>query len=95
MKHDRFINRTLLVSSLVLFPLLLPVMTSAAEPKEGTRNLQERNIKEIAVESSEDTLKACLARIPADATEGQLLLAKQNCQGVEVDRTRQDRVFSF
>ena len=95
MKHDRFINRTIFVASLVLFPLLLPVVTSAEESKEGTRSLQERHIQQIAVESSQDTLKACLDRIPADATAGQAMLAKQNCQQVEVERTRQERVFSF
>jgi len=95
MKHDRIINRTIVVASLVLFPLFLPVMTVGAEPQEETRSSQERGLEQIAVGSLEDTLKACLARIPADATAGQLLLAQQNCKQVEVARTRQDRVYPF
>ena len=32
MKHDRFINRTIFIASLVLFLLILPVGSPAAEP---------------------------------------------------------------
>lgn len=95
MKHDQVINRTIVVASLVLFPLLLPAMTIGAEPQKGTRSSQERGLEQIADGSAEDTLKACLARIPADATAGQLLLAQQNCKQVEVDRTQQDKVYRF
>jgi len=95
MKHDRIINRTIVVASLVLFPLFLPVMTVGAETQGEMRSSQERGLEQIAVGSVEDTLKACLARIPADATAGQLLLAQQNCKQVEVARTRQDRVYPF
>ena len=44
------------------------------------------NLNQIAVESVQDTLKACLGRIPADASAGQLKLAEQNCQQVDVER---------
>ena len=38
------------------------------------------NLDGIASGAVEDTLKACLARIPADATAGQRLLAEQGCK---------------
>ena len=91
MKQDHFINRTIFIASLVLFPLILPVASLAAEPKEGARASSEvqqgQGLKQIAVESVQDTLKACLGRIPLDASAGQLMLAEQNCQQAEVERT--------
>ena len=87
MKHDLFIKRTILVVSLMLFPLILPVGSSAAEPAKGTRALQNEGLKQQAVESVRDSLKACLGRIPLDASAGQLMLAEQNCQHVAIERT--------
>ena len=87
MKHDLFIKRTILVASLMLLPLILPVGSSAAEPEKGTRALQNEGLKKHAVESVQDTLKACLGRIPLDASVGQLMLAQQNCQHVAIERT--------
>lgn len=39
-----------------------------------------------AVGSVEDSLQACLARIPKDATAGQRMIAEQSCQRDEGDR---------
>ena len=93
MKHDVFIKRTILVVSLMLLPLILPVGTFAAEPVKGTRALQNEGLKQNAVESVQDTLKACLGRIPLEASVGQLMLAQQNCQQGEVDRTNTSLTF--
>lgn len=41
----------------------------------------------MASGSVEDTLKACLSRIPADGTAGQRMLAEQGCQGQHETRT--------
>lgn len=41
----------------------------------------------LASGAAEDTLKACLARIPAEASTGQRMLAEQSCAGE--DGTRQ------
>jgi hypothetical protein len=41
----------------------------------------------VASGSVEDTLKACLARIPEIASVGQRMLAEQNCAGEEANRT--------
>ena len=86
MKQNLCLSRTLFVACLFLFPLVVPMWGVAAEPVEGTLALQTKNLKEIATESVQDTLKACMARIPADASAGQLLLAQQNCQQVAVER---------
>ena len=40
----------------------------------------------VAAGSLEDSLKACLARIPKDATAGQKMLAEQSCRRAEADR---------
>jgi hypothetical protein len=40
----------------------------------------------VAAGSPEDTLQACLARIPADATPGQRLLAEQTCRRDQAER---------
>ncbi len=87
MTHERFITRTIFVASLMLLPLILPVGTFGAEPEKGTRALQNEGMKQHAVESVRDSLKACLDRIPQDASSGQLMLAEQNCQQVAIERT--------
>ena len=86
MIQELFITRTILVTSLMLFPLILPVSTFAAEPVKETRALQNEGLKQHAVENVRDSLKACLGRIPEDASAGQLMLAKQNCQHVAIER---------
>ena len=87
MKQVLFLSRTIFSAVLLLLPLAVPAGILAAEPDEGTRALQTQNRNQIAVESTQDSLKACLARIPADASAGQLLLAQQNCQQVASERT--------
>ena len=91
MQHNLFINRTIFVASLMLLPLILPGASSAGEQVKGTMvmpEVQVQDINQIAVESVRDTLKACLGRIPSDATVGQLILAEQNCQQVDIERNR-------
>lgn len=40
----------------------------------------------LAAGSVEDSLQACLARIPKDATGGQRMIAEQSCRRDEQDR---------
>jgi hypothetical protein len=87
MKHELSVTRAILVASLMLLPLILPVGTFGAEPEKGTRALQNEGLKQLAVENVRDSLKACLGRIPEDASAGQLMLAEQNCQHVAIERT--------
>jgi hypothetical protein len=41
---------------------------------------------DLAVGSPEDTLRACMARIPTDASIGQLMIAEQSCWRDENER---------
>jgi hypothetical protein len=41
---------------------------------------------EPAAGALEDTLEACLARIPKDATAGQRMMAEQSCRRAEAER---------
>jgi hypothetical protein len=43
-------------------------------------------LDDVASGAVEDTLKACLARIPHMASEGQRMLAEQTCRNQEVVR---------
>lgn len=96
MQHDIFINRVIVVASLMLLPLILPIGSSAAGPMEEVTAVPKKliqGVEQIAVESVQDSLKACLGRIPLDASVGQLLLAEQNCQQVEGERTETSLTF--
>ena len=91
MKHAHHINRTILVAFLMCVLMILPGISIADDLVRGTMvmsEFQERDLEEIAVESVLDTLKACMKRIPSDATVGQQMLAEQNCQQVDVQRNR-------
>ena len=89
MKHGLFIKPTIFIASLMLFLLILPGMSLAAEPMEVAKASSGKplqGLERIAPGSVEDTLKACLGRIPLDASVGQRMLAKQNCEQIEVER---------
>ena len=75
MKHNLYITRMFLVVSAVFCSLILSVAATAAAPEklEGALVIAPMSgLNQIAVESVKDTLKACLARIPSDASAGQL-----------------------
>lgn len=40
----------------------------------------------IAAGSVEDSLKACMSRIPSDASEGQRMIAEQSCERDQANR---------
>jgi hypothetical protein len=42
--------------------------------------MSSKNIDRIASGSAEDSLDACLARIPKEASSGQRMLAEQSCR---------------
>ena len=74
---------------IVIAPWSIPLVNAAEQPvKETTRRPPAQDLNSVAANSVDDTLKACLARIPEVATAGQRLLAEQNCRGKE--RTRQE-----
>ncbi|MFZ1748408.1 MAG: hypothetical protein WBO24_16215 [Nitrospirales bacterium] len=98
MKHTLLMKRTILVASMALIPLILPGLTLAApqvtEPMSSAE-AQAQGLTQIAVGSVQDTLKACLGRIPQDASSGQLMLAEQNCQHVDAERTINQASLTF
>ncbi len=67
----------------------IPSANAAEQPvKETAHPAPTTDPNTGSANSVEDTLKACLARIPKVATTGQQLLAEQNCRGEE--RVRQE-----
>ena len=67
---------------------LVSVSTQAAESRPVTRAPGSITTIEprIADGAVEDTLKACMARIPKDASIGQRMIAEQGCGRDESDR---------
>ena len=90
MEKSMIIRCVFLVSLLTVIASWSMPFVNAAEPpvKETTPRAPAADLTAVAANSVDDTLKACLARIPEVATPGQRLLAEQNCQGEE--RVRQD-----
>ena len=76
------INRVFFVSLMLNASWSIPLAHTAEQPvKETTRRAPTADLNTVAPNSVDDTLKACLARIPEVATAGQRLLAEQNCRG--------------
>ena len=84
-------NQSHMSGALLLFALLLaaPAVTAAAadEHMKGAMILTPATQEDVLASGAvEDTLKACMVRIPLDATRGQRLLAEQNCAGQQQTR---------
>ncbi len=92
MTHERFITHTILFATLMISSLMiLPGLSQGEDLVKGAMVIPEvanQGIERIGAESVQDSLKACLDRIPTDATVGQLMLAEQNCQHVARERTK-------
>jgi hypothetical protein len=76
------ITSTVTAVSFILGIGMLPglsVGTNQARAEERNVELQ-RSLNQIATDSVADSLKACLARIPSDASAGQTLLAADTCK---------------
>ncbi len=75
---------------LVLFVLLVASSPAAAAEGDHVKGAMilapASQLNVIAPGSDEDTLKACLGRIPLDASVGQRLLAEQSCAAEEGTR---------
>lgn len=98
MKHTLLMKRTILVASMALVPLILPGLTLAVPQVTkpmSSAEAQAQGLTQIAVGSVQDTLKACLGRIPQDASSGQLMLAEQTCQHVDAERTINQTSLTF
>lgn len=88
MRSHLFMQRVVLLSFLISIPFFATPVTHAADQLiEGALVLAPiRALNVLASDAVEDTLKACLARIPGDASAGQRLLAEQSCEGEEETR---------
>jgi hypothetical protein len=85
-------KRATVVSMVVLFSVLSMQSTQPAKSAEPLENgamgfalRGERGV--IASGAAEDTLKACMARIPEVSSAGQRMLAEQSCVGEEETRS--------
>lgn len=84
-----FIKRIVILSSLMVIVGLPCWVAQAAErAAAGSASLASiGGAVSPAAGAVEDTLKACLARIPKDASSGQSMLAELGCQRDEQART--------
>ena len=82
------IKRIVIFTSLVLICGLPALATQAADQPSGGSPpvVLTGEPAMIAAGAVQDTQKACLARIPTDATAGQSMLAKQSCKQDEGTR---------
>jgi hypothetical protein len=67
-------------------PAEKPAPPAPAAAPSVTKVTKASGLGTVAAGSPEDTLQACLARIPADATPGQRLLAEQTCRRDQAER---------
>lgn len=77
----------LLMMTLVLASTLL--VASCAGPKEGTGGAPSAPVAAMerpATGTSDDSLAACMARIPEDASAGQRMFAEESCRRDEAGR---------
>ena len=84
-----FNRRTFLVGSLALGLALFSISaTQAAAQASGKSapSVSTRDVGNVAAGAVEDTLNACLSRIPTDASTGQRLIAETSCHRDEMDR---------
>ena len=83
-----FTKRTICVLTVLLAASIGLVSTQAAdrEPALVAPGSDTTTEPGIAAGSAEDTLQACKARIPKDASIGQLMIAEQGCWRDENDR---------
>jgi len=85
-------NQSNLSGAVLLFALVmaLPAVTASAasdEHMKGAMILTPATQQGLMASGAvEDTLKACVGRIPSDATIGQRLLAEQSCAGQQQTR---------
>ena len=83
-KHTLFAVPFLFMASLSLPPAGAGERQSG-KPAPGSAAITTPG---MAAGAAEDTLNACMARIPKDASVGQRMIAEQGCMRDEIDRTQ-------
>lgn len=89
MKMHVSLHRSVLYGSVLLLASSLSPFFIHAEDGQVTGAMiltPKDKLSDVASDSVEDTLKACLARIPDKATAGQRMLAERTCHSEEVAR---------
>lgn len=82
------LRRPVIFASLaMIFALSCAVTQALAQPSTGSPSPTAESHNNPAPGAVEDTLKACLARIPKNATAGQSMLAELGCRRDEQART--------
>lgn len=83
-----FTKRTICVLTILLSGSLeaAPLQAQDRAPSMGTPGSESIVGADIAVGSAEDSLRACMARIPKDASIGQVMIAEQSCWRDENER---------
>jgi hypothetical protein len=74
---------TILLSA---FLAAAPIRAQDREPATVAPESNAMTEEDIAAGSAEDTMGACLARIPRDASIGQVMIAEQSCWRDENER---------
>lgn len=86
MRTRLFIKRSILLSSVLLLASALSPFAAHAEDGQVKGAMLPAPVPQVASGAVEDTLKACLSRIPEKASVGQRMLAEDTCQGEEGTR---------
>ncbi|WP_447980263.1 hypothetical protein [Candidatus Nitrospira bockiana] len=88
MEVNRFVRHIVMVGSLTVIAYLSGGPTQAADQSSaGTSGLASvERLHIMASGAAEDTLVACLGRIPKDASAGLQLIAQQGCERDEEAR---------
>jgi hypothetical protein len=81
--HHAIFAGTFVLLSGILAPSAQAADTASAMPAPPAATAPGNA---LAAGASEDSLQACLARIPKDATVGQQLIAEQSCRRDDGDR---------
>ena len=78
----RSMGKTMIATVLMIVALVFSAETQAADQRAAGKTSISPTVSlgVIAAGAAEDNLKACLARIPKDASAGQHLMAVQSCE---------------
>ena len=82
--HQKIAVLTSVVGLITLGPLLAHAADQSTSDRANLKNVAAPSA--VASGAVEDSLKACLARIPKDASAGQRMMAEQSCQRDEESR---------
>ncbi|MBI5777482.1 MAG: hypothetical protein HY444_08835 [Nitrospirae bacterium] len=76
------VTRIIVIAALALIPWIAASSADAAEkaPKASAPPTQSEGRSSVASGAVEDSRRACLARIPKDATAGQRMIAEASCK---------------